>query len=76
MKTWKVELTAGAEANIQSGIFQGGALSPLFFIIAKMSPKHLLRKCTARYNLSRTQEKINHLMYMDDIKLFVKNEKN
>ena len=25
--------------------------------------------------LSRSQEKINHLMYMDDIKLFIKNEK-
>ena len=27
------------------------------------------------YKLSRLQEKINHLMYMDDIKLFAKNEK-
>ena len=33
------------------------------------------RKCTAGYKLSRSQEKINHLMYMDDIKLFAKNEK-
>ena len=29
-----------------------------------------------RYKLSRSQEKINHLMYMDDIKLFAKNEKD
>ena len=36
---------------------------------------HKLRKCTAGYKLSRSQEKINHLMYMDDIKLFAKNEK-
>ena len=36
---------------------------------------HILRKCTARYKLSRLQEKINHLMYMDDINLFAKNEK-
>ena len=34
----------------------------------------LLRKMTAAYKLSRSQEKINHLMYMDDIKLFAKNE--
>ena len=27
------------------------------------------------YTLSRLQEKINHLMYKDDIKLFAKNEK-
>ena len=36
---------------------------------------HILRKYTAGYKLSRSQEKINHLMYMDGIKLFAKNEK-
>ena len=78
-QTWRVELTAGgrslAETKIQRGIFQGDALSPLLFIIAMMPLNHILRKCTARYLLSRSQEKINHLMYMDDIKLFSKNEK-
>ena len=39
-----------------------------------MPLNHILRKCTAGYKLSRSQE-INHLMYMDDIKLFAKNEK-
>ena len=79
MKTWRVELTAGgrslAEAKIQRGIFQGDALSPLLFIIAMMPINHILRKCAVGYKLSRSQEKINHLMYMDDIKLFAKNEK-
>ena len=79
MKTWSVELTAGgrslAEAKIQRVIFQGDALSPLLFIIAMMQLNHEHRKCTAGYKLSRSQEKINHLMYMEDIKLFVKNEK-
>ena len=79
MKTWRGELTAGrrswAETKIQREIFQGDALSPLLFIIAMMPLNHLLRKCTAAYKLSRSQEKINHLMYMDDIKLFAKNEK-
>ena len=40
-----------------------------------MPLNHILRKCTAGYKLIRSQEKINHLMYMDDIKLFAKNEK-
>ena len=40
-----------------------------------MPLKHIFRKCTADYKLSKSQEKINHLMYMDDIKLFAKNEK-
>ena len=40
-----------------------------------MPPNHILRKCTAGYKHSKSQEKINHLMYMDDIELFTKNEK-
>ena len=36
---------------------------------------HILRQCTAGYKFSRSQEKINHLMFMDDIKLFAKTEK-
>ena len=79
MKNWRVELTAGgkilAETKIQRWIFQGDALSPLLFIIAMMPLNHTLRKCTAGYKLSRSQGKINHQMYMDDIKLFAKNEK-
>ena len=80
MKTWRVELTAGgrrlAEAKVQRGIFQGDALSPLLVIIAMMPLNHIIRKCTAGYKLSRSQEKIDHFMYMDDnIKLFAKNEK-
>ena len=77
MKTWRVELTTGgknlAETKIQSGIFQGDGLSPLLFIIAMMALNHILRKCTVRYKLSKSQEKINHLMYMDSIKLFAIN---
>ena len=76
MQTWRVELTAGgrglAETKIQRRIFQGDTLSPV--IIAVMPLNHILRKCTAGYKFSRSQEKINHLMYMDDIKLFAKNE--
>ena len=33
------------------------------------------QKIRGQYKLSRSQEKNNHLMYMDDIKLFAKNEK-
>ena len=40
-----------------------------------MTLNHILRKCTARYKFSESKEKTNHLSYMDDIKLFVKNEK-
>ena len=57
MKTWRVESTAGgkslAEANIQRGIFQEDALSPLLFVIAIVLLNHILMKCTTGYKLSK-----------------------
>ena len=79
MQTWRVELTAEgkslAEVKIQIGIFQRDTLSQLLFVIAMMPLNHILTKCTTGNKLSKSQEKINHLMYMDDIKRFGKNEK-
>ena len=40
-----------------------------------MPLNQILRKCTVGYKLSKSQVRINHLMYMDDMKLFAKNEK-
>ena len=40
-----------------------------------MSLNRILRKGTPGYKLSKSQEKLYHLMYVDDIKLFAKNEK-
>ena len=79
MKTWRVELTTGGKSfekiKIQCGISQGDALSLLLFMITMMSLNHIIRKCTSRYKLSKSQEKINHLMYMDYNKLLDINEK-
>ena len=79
METCKVELTAGgirlAKAWIQRVIFQGNTLSSFLFVIAMMPLNHKLRKCNNEYNVKKSQGKVNHLMHMDDIKLFEKNEK-
>ena len=79
MEIWRVKLTTRgkslAQVNIQRGIFQGDVPTHLQFVIAKMPLNYILRKFTAGYKLSKSQEKINHLMYMDDIKLFIKKEK-
>ena len=54
----------------------GDALSTLLFVMAMMSLKPILWKWTAWYKLSKSQEKINHLMYIDDNKLFAKTKRN
>ena len=43
--------------------------------ISQYPVKNIIKKCTAGYKLSKLQENISHLMYMDDIKRFVKTEK-
>ena len=40
-----------------------------------MPLNYTLRKCTGGYKYTQTQEKINHLMCLDTINLFPKNEK-
>ena len=79
MRKWRLELTAGGKSlavvKIQGGIFLGNALSPSLFVIAMMPLNQKLKKCTEGNKLTKAQERINHIMYMDDIKLFAKNEK-
>ena len=40
-----------------------------------MSLNYIPKKCTGSCKLHKSQEKISHLMYMDDNKLFAKNER-
>ena len=62
----RVELTAGwkssNKAKILRGVFQVDALSPLLYVIMMMPPNHILRECTVGYKLTKSQEKINHLI--------------
>ena len=56
--------------NIWRGIFQGGSLSPLLFVICMIPLTEILRKVKMGYTLNGI--KINHLFFMDDLKLFGK----
>ena len=40
-----------------------------------MPLNHILKKLTGGYKLSKSQENVNQLMYMNDIKLSAKTEK-
>ena len=79
MEKWEAELTAGrqtlAEMKIQRSIFLGDSFSPLLFVMAMMSLTHILRRCIGGYKFTKSYDEVNHLMYMDDIKIFTKSEK-
>ena len=63
------------EVEIKHGIFQGDSLSPLVFVLALFPLSLILRKAKAAYEFSESKEKINHLLFMDDLKLHSRSEK-
>lgn len=78
MTRWRTELTACGEAlgevRIKRGIFQGDSLSPLLFVLCMVPLTLLLRKVKAGYEFKRKKVKVNHILFMDDLKLYGKNE--
>ena len=79
MEKWKVMLCSGnselGEVKIKQGIFQGDSLSRLVFVLALIPLSLILRKVKAAYEFSESKEKINHLLFMDDLKLYSRCEK-
>ena len=78
MAQWKTELTSRGESlghvDIRRGIFQGGRLSPLLFVICLIPLSLVLRKVKAAYEFKDRRRKINHLLFMDDLKLYSKSD--
>ena len=63
------------EVDIKRGIFQGDSLSPLVFVLALIPLSLILRKAKTAYEFSGSKEKISHLLFMDDLKLYSRSEK-
>ena len=79
MAQWRMELMAGGQTlgivNIRRGIFQGDSLSPLLFVVSLIPLSMVLRQIKIGYDLGNRKGLINHLLFMDDLKLYGKNEK-
>jgi hypothetical protein len=78
MPHWKTNLYAGnehlGEVSIKRGIFQGDSFSPLLFVLALIPLSMVLRETGLGYKMGKDDPEINHLIFMDDLKLFAKDE--
>ena len=74
MDKWKTNLYADGKhlgvVPIKRGIFQGDSFSPLLFVIALLPLTHVLREADMGYQMEKNGEKVNHLFFMDDLKLY------
>ena len=78
MKLCNTELTAGNQrlGNLKTrrGMFQGDSLSPLLFVLVMIQLTLVLRQTKASYEVKKGGKKINHLLFIDDLRLFTKND--
>lgn len=83
IKNWRTSLhlhTKDTEIKsemfqIKNGIFQGDSPSGLHFVICLLPLTWLINKANIGYKLSSTDQKLSHLMFMDDLKLYAPNDK-
>ena len=59
--------------DLNSGIFQSDSLPPLLFCLTLTPPSYELNDTA--YGHKIREKKINHLFYMDDLKVYGKNDK-
>ena len=62
------------KVNIRRGIFQGDSLSPLLFVVALIPITIILRTVKQGYSFGKGKGRLNHVLFMDDLKLYSSND--
>lgn len=74
MSCWTTTLTANGaslgKVPLERGIFQGNSLSLLLFIMCLDPLSKILEDTQKGYHWCLSSVLINHLVYMDDVKLY------
>ena len=78
MMGWKTQLIGGGDVlgtvDIKRGIFQGDSLSPLLFVMVMIPLSQRLNAMNEGYKLVNEGRSINHLLFMDDLKLYARSD--
>ena len=75
MKDWKTNLFSGKSplgaVNINRGTFQGASM---LFVITLIPLTLVLRRLKQGYSFGKGKPRLNHLLFMDDLKLYGSSE--
>ena len=64
------------EVNVKRGIFQGDSLLSLLSVLSRVPLSLILKKVNACYKWGKKKYKLNHWLFMDDLKLYAKSEEH
>ena len=74
MQQWRLSLTANGEdlgeVKFKRGIFEEDSLLPLLFVLCMVPLSLILKKVNLCYKWGKTEYKLNHLLFLDDLKLY------
>ena len=62
------------EVNMKTKIFQEDSLSPLLFVLDMVPLSLILRKANLFYKRGKKKYKLNHLLFLGDLKLYAKSK--
>lgn len=82
MTTWNIDLNLTSEQStitiknisITNGIFQGDSIIPLLFCMALFPLSSIMKDSNTGYTCENEKDKINYLLYVDDLKLIAKDD--
>ena len=76
MPQWSLSLMANGEhlgkVNVKREIFQGDTLLPLLFVSSMVPFSLIIKKVNAYCKWGKKEYKLNHFLFMDDLKLHVR----